>query len=137
MNEYDRVNEKMNRIVSQLERIADGQIECNWTLQGVSDKMPPRKDEGFKIVDCSNVRIKQLEEELTEANEKLVEQEKILLSGSYDHLIDPFDGNRVINHEILVYWERLIENHVTDEKFTSLDHAIVYLVDKYPKRKEG
>jgi len=138
MNEYDRVNEKMNRIVSQLERIADGQVECNRLLSGLEYRSTKSRE---------NTIIIEIEKELTEANEKLVdaaeherkavEEAEGRMRGGQRPLTDPFYEDRVINQPLLVYWKRLIENHIKDEKFTSLDHAIVYLVDKYPGRKEG
>jgi len=133
-------NGNLDHISYQLECMREVQENCNKIPQDIHDKMHPRRNN-------DNAIIIEIEKELTEANEmlaeameherKAVEEAEERMRGGQRPLTDPFYEDRVINQPLLVYWKRLIENHIKDEKFTSLDHAIVYLVDKYPKRKEG
>jgi len=113
----------LDRIVQQLAEINCGQHECNRLLDRISFGLSPVN---LEYPD----RIKQLEEELTEANEKLA-------STTMCQLDDPFSGEARIGKFTLAYWANLIRTHVNDEKFNSLEHAITHLVDKYPNRKEG
>lgn len=134
------VSESLEKISELLEQINLGQAVCNKLLEnmtctqtfdgGMRHYGPDLPATGLDI--AKEATIKQLKDELAEANEKLAEAKK---RSTYPP--DPFNSDNVVGHGSLSYWKELIDRHVTDAKFTSFDHAITHLIDKYPNRKEA